>query len=107
MDNPLSKLAIDYWYQAVIVVSAVIFILCGMGSLNAFPVAPTASISAGGFFIGLGEWVNHPLQTTIIQPGINTLGGVISGHPRNNKPIGVFFVIIGFLLVGYGIYALF
>ncbi len=65
--NPLEKLAIEYWYHAVMVVSIIIFLLSGAGILKAFPLVPTAVISLGAFFISLGEWVNHPIQT-ILKP---------------------------------------
>ena len=86
------------------VVCAITFLLCGSGVLKAFPVVPTAALSAGGFFVGLGEWINHPLQTAIIQPTINRVGGVITGHPRNNKPLGVAFVLLGLALIAFGLY---
>ncbi|WP_256325427.1 hypothetical protein [Nitrosospira sp. Nsp18] len=33
MENPLSKLALDYWYQVIMVAGFAIFILCAPGSL--------------------------------------------------------------------------
>ena len=104
--NPLSKLALDYWYQVLMVVCVVVFLLAGAGILKAFPVPPTAAISAGGFFIGLGEWINHPLQTAIMRATVFQPGGVLTGHPRNNKVIGVAFVALGVALVAYGVYLL-
>jgi hypothetical protein len=107
MDNPLSKLALDYWYQVMMVVCVVVFLLCGAGILKAFPTVPTAAISAGGFFVGLGEWINHPLQTAIMRQTAYQPGGVIKGHPRNNKPLGILFVVLGLALVVFGIYRAF
>jgi hypothetical protein len=98
MENPLSKLALDYWYQVLMVVCVIVFLLAGAGVLKAFPVAPTAAISAGGFFVGLGEWINHPLQTAV------TAIGFAHGHPRKNSLIGVFFLLLGLALIGFGIY---
>jgi hypothetical protein len=102
--NPLSKLVLDYWYKVIMAVSSVTFILCGMGLLVAFPVALTASVSGGMFFIGLGEWVNHPLQTKILPANAYYPAGKITGHPRNNSFIGVFFVFIGLAIACGGIY---
>lgn len=104
MENPLSKLSLDYWYQVLMVVCVIVFLLSGAGMLKAFPVAPTAAISAGGFFIGLGEWINHPLQTTIASATAYLPGGVFTGHPRRNGPLGLLFVVLGLVLVGYGLY---
>ena len=105
--NPLSKLALDYWYQVFMAVCVVIFLLVGAGTLKEFPVAATAAISAGGFFIGLGEWINHPLQTTIVHATAYQHGGVMTEYPRSNSIIGVAFVVVGVGLVGYGLYRLF
>ncbi len=101
MTNPLSKLSLDYWYHVVMVVSVVVFLSVGSGVLSAFPTAPTAIISLGAFFIGLGEWTNHPLQTVLVH------GGVMTSHPRSPEPIGNAFDILGFCLVAFGIYRLF
>ena len=98
MDNPLSKLELDYWYQVLMVVCVVVFLLAGAGILKLFPFAPTAAISAGGFFIGLGEWINHPLQSVIVP------SGVLSGHPRKNSVIGLLFLFFGIGLIGFGLY---
>jgi hypothetical protein len=104
MENPLSRMALEYWYQVFMVVCVIVFLLCGAGMLKAFPVLPTAAISAGGFFLGLGEWINHPLQTTIVNPTAFQPGGIITGHPRSNSAIGIMFVIVGIGLVGFGMY---
>ena len=106
MENPLSKLALDYWYQVLMVISMVVFLAAGAGVLAAFPTVPTAVISLGTFFDGLGEWVNHPLQTSIMRPTAYHSGGVLTAHPRNNQPIGVAFVILGLLLIFVGLYKL-
>jgi hypothetical protein len=104
MDNPLSKLALDYWYQVLMVVSIVVFLASGAGVLNAFPTIPTSVISLGCFFIGLGEWTNHPLQTRILYATAYQPGGVIRGHPRNPKPTGIAFDVLGIALIIFGGY---
>ncbi|MEI2635587.1 MAG: hypothetical protein V9E92_01830 [Methylotenera sp.] len=101
MDNPLSKLALDYWYQVVMVVGIVVFLLAGAGLLKAYPAIPTSLISLGAFFIGVGEWINHPLQTKLHPIGI------IRGHPRNAKFGGIAFDILGACLIIFGCYKFF
>ena len=98
MDNPLSKVALDHWYQVVMVAGIFVFILAGAGLLKAFPVVPTALVSFGFFWVGLGEWANHPLQTKLHPIGI------VRGHPRNPKPIGIVFDIVGLVLICFGAY---
>lgn len=107
MDNPLSKLALDYWYKVVLVVCIAIFLLTGAGLLHTFPTVPTAIISLGGFFVGLGEWINHPLQTALVPPSAYHPPGVLKGHPRKPTLLGVAFLVFGLVLVGVGVYKLF
>ena len=106
MENPLSKLALDYWYQVLVVVSTVVFLSSGAGVLKAFPTLPTALISLGGFWIGLGEWVNHPLQTGFLPPNAYIPAGVLTSHPRRHTALGNLFLSLGLSLVGFGIYKL-
>jgi hypothetical protein len=107
MENPLAKLALDYWYQVLMVVSIFIFALTGAGLLPAFPTIPAALISLGSFFISLGEWINHPLQTRIIPQTTHSPAGIATSHPRNNTPTGITFVLLGFCLAGFGTYKMF
>lgn len=102
MDNPLSKLSLDYWYHVLMVVCVVVFLASGSGVLKELPLVPTVAISAGGFFLGLGEWVNYPLQTSVMPATAYQRGGVITGHPRKNKLIGVLFVLLGLGFIGFG-----
>jgi hypothetical protein len=103
MENPLSKLALDYWYQVLMVVSFVVFLLSGSGVLRAFPTIPTALISLGGFCIGLGEWVNHPLQTSFLPPNAYRPGGIVTGHPRRPNAVGIFFLLLGCIFAALGV----
>lgn len=107
MDNPLSKLTLDYWYKVMMVVGVVVFLLTGAGQLKAFPIVPTSLVSLGMFFIGVGEWINHPIQTAIIPPAIGRPVGVITGHPRNTKFCGIAFDIFGIVLICFGGYKFF
>lgn len=107
MDNPLSKLALDYWYQVLMAAGVVVFLAAGAGLLSALPTVPTVGISLGCFFVGLGEWINHPLQTAFIRATAHHPGGVLQSHPRNPKFAGLAFDILGFILICFGLYKLF
>jgi hypothetical protein len=90
----------------LIVVSVVVFLLSGAGILKAFPTAATALISLGGFWIGMGEWVNHPLQTSFLGPNAYRPSGVLTGYPRQTKPLGNVFVLLGAILIVFGLFKL-
>ena len=66
MDNPISKLALEHWYQVLMAAGLFLFLLSGAGLLKEFPTLPTAAIAIGVFFFGMGEWINHPLQTALM-----------------------------------------
>jgi hypothetical protein len=104
MENPLSKLDLDYWYQSLMVVSVAVLLSSGAGVLKAFPTVPTALISLGCFGIGLGESKNHPLQTSILPPTVYRPGGILTGHPRRSSAVGNIIVVLGIILVALGIY---
>jgi hypothetical protein len=106
VENPLSKLALDYWYQVLMVVSIVVFLLSAAGVLKALPPLPTLLISLGGFWLGLGEWVNHPLQTRFYPQNVCHPDMFSEGHPRHSALLGVAFDLLGFALLGFGIYKL-
>ena len=100
MGSPLSSLKIDYWYKAVLVISTALLVIALTVPMQGVPNSAIALLSLSGVFIGLGEWINHPLQERIGG------GFKISGHPRNNSPLGVLLVAAGLALAGYGIYKL-
>ncbi|MCG3706409.1 hypothetical protein L5F43_07915 [Aliarcobacter butzleri] len=103
MDNLLSKLELKYWYH-VVMVSSLGFLLLSLyipfiGVENAF----VQKLSLGAFLIGLGEWINHPLQTKLYPPSYHMpTGGVTTGYPRNNSFMGILFDILGIALIIWG-----
>lgn len=55
--------------------------------------------------MGIGEWVNHPLQTALMPPSIYSPGGgIIRGHPRKANALGTAFDLLGAILVGVAVY---
>jgi hypothetical protein len=66
--------------------------------LQGVPNGDAALLSLGGVFVGLGEWINHPLQERV------GVGFKITGYPRRNSFLGVAFVLFGLSLAGYGVY---
>ncbi len=66
--NPLKNMKIDYWYKALTVVGAALFVFNGTSFFDRYPVVPLGFLSSGIFFIGLGEWINHPLKVRFIGP---------------------------------------
>lgn len=101
MENPLSKLKIDYWYKAVLVTSTCVLIVSLTVELKGVENSAVQLISLGCVFWGLGEWINHPYQEKI------GIGFKISGHPRNGSGAGYAFDLFGWILILIGIVKVF
>lgn len=95
MTNPLEALKIDFWYKAVLVLSAVLLIISLTVPLQGAENTTVIQFSLGGVLIGLGEWINHPFQTKVGD------GFKITGYPRNNSALGIIFNLIGFGIMSY------
>ena len=106
MNNPLAKLALDHWYKALMTVGFVTFAAADGGLLKALPATATAITALGVFFVGLGEWANHPLKTIRLLDNFDRTTGIISGHSRDPRPIGMAFNTLGAALILAGAYRL-
>lgn len=106
MNNPLSKLTLDYWYKVLIVAGAFVFLLNGTGVLSAYP-RPYSTGFPWRLFWGIGEWINHPYQEMLQYDGLGRVTATISGYPRNPKRIGVVFDILAFVLIAIGVWKFF
>jgi len=98
MENPLSKLKIDYWYKAVLVIAVCVLIVSLTIELKDVKNSTVQILALGFIFWGLGEWINHPYQEKI------GIGFKISGHPRNGSLAGYSFDVLGFCLIFYGVW---
>lgn len=95
--NPLSALAIDSWYKIIPVIGAVTLVLSLTVELKAVPNLVVLFASLGAIFIGIGEWINHPLQTKI------GAGLKITSRNRVNTISGNVWVLGGIALIIFGI----
>lgn len=96
---------IEYWYHVFIVIGAVgaiaslVFDFKGVANKDAF------ILFLGMFFVGIGEWINHPLETRIVGPYVYSAGGgIVTGNPRKNVTLGTLCDILGAVLIGVGVY---
>lgn len=104
--NPLEKLVIDYWYKAIAVAGLFVLVISLTVKLVGIDNNIVQLLSLGAFFIGLGEWVNHPLQTRLMPASALYPAGKITGHPRNSSLIGILLDILGCIMIGLGLYRL-
>ena len=106
MDEPKAWLKIEHWYHALVAVGAAGSIAALAFEFHGVANAHVLLVSLGLFFIGLGEWINHPLQTVIVPPNAYYFpgGGHLTGHPRNAKALGSLFDLLGFSVGAIGMY---
>lgn len=94
-NNPLSSLKIDYWYKLLPVIGTITMII-GLtldvkGVTNIFVLL----VSLGVILIGIGEWINHPLQTKV-GPTYK-----IVSYNRLNTWAGNCWDLVGLSVIGY------
>ncbi len=97
MEQVLSKLKLDQYYKVILAVAAFTLFL----SLK-FPLMVSndlvSTISVGFLLIGIGEWINHPAETTV------TSQYRITVRNRVNTKLGTVLDFIGVVVIGVGIY---
>ena len=105
MDKSLSGLKIEHWYHVLVALGAAGTVAALSIELKGIANAHALSMFLGLMFVGIGEWINHPLQTKLMPPNAYAPGGgIISGHPRNPSLLGSLFDILGFLLISVAVY---
>lgn len=107
MENPLSKVALDHWYQVLMVAGLAVFLANGAGLLKAYPAGPVGLVSLGCFFFGMGEWMNHPRRTELHPATLHRPAFKVTRFPRNPGAAGVAVDALGIALIVYGVYRLF
>lgn len=104
MDKAPARFELDHWYKVLVLAGA-----AGVAGALAFDLGDVDSrhvllLALGVFFVGLGEWVNHPIQTIVFQKTRYDPIHVVTGYPRHPKRLGTLFDLLGALLVGLAIY---
>lgn len=95
--NPLSALKIDYWYKILPVVATVTLIIGLTVEVKGVSNLLVQLVSIGVIFIGIGEWINHPLQTRV-GPGFK-----ITSYNRLNTLTGNTWNLVGAVIVVYAL----
>lgn len=95
--NPLSTLKIDYWYKILPVIGTITLILGLTVDIKGISNILVQLISVGVIFIGIGEWINHPLQTKV------GMGFKITSYNRINTFAGNVWGLIGAGIIVYAL----
>jgi len=99
MANFLAALELEHWYQMVIAASFALLVISLVVPLQGVPNAAVQLLALAGMCIGTGEWINHPLQTSV-DPHLRYK---IWGYPRHATALGVSFDLAGALLFMLGV----
>lgn len=105
MDKAYAWLKVEHWYHVFVLLGAAGALAALTVEIKGVANAHALLIALGMFFIGIGDWINHPLQTQLVPPNVYMPGGgKITGHPRNANAGGVLFDVLGGVLLAAGIY---
>ena len=97
-DNPLSGLKLDYWYKLLPLLGTITLIIGLTVDVKGIANSFVQLVSLGVIFVGIGEWINHPLQVKI-APGFK-----ITSYNRKNTFAGNVWNLFGVTFIGYAIY---
>jgi len=93
----LDSLNIEHWWKAVAAAGVALCVAAVAAKHNQLLLLGLGTLSCG-----IGEWVNRPLQQTLVQQGFGGLNGIVTGYPWRPKPLGLILDGIGILLIVYG-----
>lgn len=96
--NPLSALTIDSWYKIIPAIGAVTLVLSLTVEIKPLPNLLVLLCSIGAIFIGIGEWINHPLQTQVGR------GMKITSRNRINTISGNVWDFAGLAITAFGLF---
>lgn len=102
-ENPLSGLKIDYWYKILPVLGAIGLIISLTTNVKIFDNETVALISIGIIFIGIGEWINHPLKERVHV----SMRYKITDYNRSNTFWGNLWDVLGLLIIASALYCYF
>lgn len=102
MASGLENLKLDKWYTVLIAAGLMALVASIAANNNTF-----AALALGVFFIGIGEWKNHPERQAFVdqshgfpEPGKLTI------TTRAASPLGWAFILIGIVALAIGFYRL-
>lgn len=99
MANPLDNLKIDYWYKMLPVIGGLTLVLSLTTEMLVANNVTVSLLSLSAIFIGIGEWINHPLQVVIGH------GCKLTSYNRKNIFWGNAWNVLGGALILYALYS--
>ena len=98
-------LKVEHWYHLFVALGATGTVVSLSVEVKGIANAHALLLSLGLMFVGIGEWINHPLQTRLMHPSIYAPGGgVLTSHPRRSCVLGNGFDLLGIALLGVALF---
>lgn len=104
MDKLPTWFQLDYWYKVFVIGGAAGTATALVFDLKAIDNTHALLLFLGMFFIGIGEWINHPIQTRLIPRTAFHPAGVTESHPRHPNALGTLFDLLGGALLAKALY---
>jgi hypothetical protein len=108
--NLLSTLALNIWYNMMMLISGALFLLSAMGLLPLLPAMQAMLFTSGIFLVCFGERCNH-YPNNLDIPVYDEFGNMFIQTCRLNKRIntipGIIMDIVGGLILVYAMIKLF
>lgn len=104
MDNPLKNINLKWWHTMLLTTSFFIFVLSLTVKFVEIENTFISLVSAGTFFIALGEVANQSFQEGVAT--INGEKGHIHRDIRINTTTGSIFLAIGMIFIIFGLFRL-
>lgn len=104
MESLLSKLKLEHWWHVVTAISAALLGLSLTVPMVGVENATVQLASLGGLLLGIGEWMNHPVQEELVPPEPGRPWGKLTGHPYSPCVAGVLLDIAALACFAYAVY---
>ncbi len=99
------NLKLDTWYKAFVYIGGITFFASLFFDVKGITNSQLQLLAGGIFLIGIGEWKNHKKLSQIKPPNAYTgPAALVTWTERMPDFIGNIFIILGLVLIGYGIY---
>ncbi len=97
------NLKIDTWYKVFVYLGGVVLVISLFVEVKGITNTQLQLLSAGCFFIGIGEWKNHKVEVWTKPPNVYTGPAALIQVPiRKADMIGIILDVVGLVLIIFG-----
>ena len=98
-------LKLDSWYKVFVYIGGAVLVFSVFVDVKGITNTQLQLLAGGIFFLGIGEWKNHKVETWIKPPNAYTgPAAYISATVRKPDFVGIIFDLMGFVLFILGVW---